>query len=126
MSKIPPSLLALLSEPEPPPAPAKLPSSNGNGGFQPRSCLNAHGDLHVLMLRHGWQHARYEYWARPGKNLRDGHSASFHADRNLLIVYTTDIPPALEHLGLPTVGNHLSVTPYDFLCAYEFGGDTGA
>lgn len=79
----------------------------------------------VELDRDGWSRVRGrggdEYWARPGKNPREGHSAVLHGDDGPLVVFTTERPPG----GRETrdgVGS--SFSPWDYIVAYRAGGDT--
>lgn len=63
----------------PPPRP-KLSSLLPGGGDRPGDAFNASADWRDLLGRHGWTVDRVQggttYWVRPGKDRRDGHSAT--------------------------------------------------
>ena len=114
--------------------PAAKPSINGSvarhpssQGFNAFDWLRAHADWPDALDRHDWQiHSTSGgdvNYTRPGKAVRDGKSAVLHED-GPLVVFTTEIPEALEGLGHPTTdGTGLSFSVVEFICAYEFNGD---
>jgi hypothetical protein len=68
-----------------------------------------------------------EFWVRPGKNPRDGHSAVLHLPDGPLVIFTTEIPRELERLGHRTTdGSGVSISLFEFIAAYDHGGDMGA
>lgn len=119
-----PSWLAELLSPAP-----KLPPSNhardgwASEGETPGDWVRRTQDWSTVLQRHGWTHLRGDYWVRPGKDPREGHSAVLHED-GPLVVFTTDVPRELEALGKATVdGTGFAVSLFDVIAAYEFGGD---
>jgi len=77
------------------------------------------------LVKHGWTGMRNGYWCRPGKNPRDGHSAELHDDGRLAI-WTGEVPDTLVKLGTQQSDGGISISLYDFIAAYEFGGDRAA
>lgn len=99
-------------------APDLLPVDESPGDYVRRL-----GDWTVELERFGWVHVRGNYWVRPGKNPRDGHSAVLHDD-GPLVVFTTDVPRELERVGHRTVdGTGFAVSLFELIAAYEHGGD---
>jgi hypothetical protein len=78
------------------------------------------------LLRHGWTSAGGDRWVRPDKNARDGHSAVLHEPDGPLVAWTSTIPPQLESWGVSNRDGSLSFSLFDFIAAYEFGGDRAA
>ena len=92
----------------------------------PGDWVRCHGDWEAELLRFGWQHAHGQYWTRPGKSVREGHSAVLH-EGGPLVIFTTDVPPELERLGHPTRDRTgIAVSLFELIAAYEFGGDLSA
>lgn len=102
------------------------------GGDRPGDRYNATHTWHDALARDGWQHCRTdgadEYWVRPGKSPRDGHSAVLHTAEGahgVLVVFTTDCPPGLrkaEHLTRD--GNAYKVSsPWAWYVATRHDGD---
>jgi hypothetical protein len=92
----------------------------------PGDWIRRHGDWEAELLRFGWSHAHGDYWTRPGKSVREGHSAVLH-DGGPLVIFTTDVPPELERVGHPTQDRTgIAVSLFELIAAYEFGGDLSA
>jgi len=92
----------------------------------PGDWIRCHGDWPTELTRFGWQHAHGDYWTRPGKNVREGHSAVLHPS-GPLVIFTTDVPPELERVGHPTTDRTgIAVSLFELIAAYEFGGDLSA
>src|SRR5262252_6165356 len=114
------------------------PTVNGDLAYQGRSVspLGDFGDSVADKAREGWrweveldrdgwtlarQRGDQQFWTRPGKSPRDGHSAVLHLPDGPLVVFTTEQPPG----GVPTVhGEARSYSPWDYLVSYRAGGDT--
>jgi Bifunctional DNA primase/polymerase, N-terminal len=77
------------------------------------------------LLKWGWT-PDGAYWVRPKKSARDGHSAQLHDNGRFAFWSQTDLPPALMELGSRQVDGGYSISLYDFIAAYEFGGDRSA
>lgn len=87
-----------------PPAPeityrprARTPGSNLLSGDD----FNLRGNLSDLLTRHGWTkktdcRGRGEYWIRPGKEARDGHSATLFTNREIPIFVCHTTSSALD------------------------------
>lgn len=74
------------------------------------------------LLKHGWSTRDGRYWTRPGKSVRDGHSAELHDDGRLAI-WTGDIPDEIRRLGAKQIDGGVSISLFSFIAAYEHGGD---
>jgi hypothetical protein len=104
--------------------PSMLPS-----GESPFDWARDHLDWPTELVAAGWRYV-YErggdsYWARPGKTDR-GHSAVLH-ESGAFVVFSTEVPPALEGLGRRTPdGTGFSVSIGAFVAAYRFNGDVKA
>jgi hypothetical protein len=99
------------------------PAGPGVDDESPGDWIRRTGSYPAALERAGWSHVRGEYWARPGKSVRDGHSAVLH-ESGALVVFTTEVPPELERVGHVTVdGTGFAVSLFEFITAYEFGGD---
>lgn len=91
-------------------------------GASPGDDFEARTDWAEILERHGWTLAftrgNVRYWARPGKDRREGHSASTGraADRDRMWVFSdaTDLP-----MGTP-------LTKFAVLAHLEHGGDFSA
>lgn len=67
------------------------------------------------------------YWARPGKDNRDGHSAVLHGTDGPLVIFTTEINPSWTQAGSPTInGEGWSFGPFGFYAATRHNGDRKA
>lgn len=91
--------VSLIPTPEPRPAPRPVASSgNGHGDISPFDDFEAKTDWADILEPAGWtlshQIGRARYWCRPGKDRRDGHSASTGLDarRDRLFVFSTSVP----------------------------------
>lgn len=98
-------------------------------GPSPADWVREHLDWQTYMPKHGWQMVRslagQTWWKRPGKTDK-GHSAVLH-DNGVLVVFSLEIPPQLAGLGHRTRGDEgLSFSLFDFIAAYEHGGDRRA
>jgi len=67
------------------------------------------------------------YWTRPGKSVRDGHSAVEHRD-GPLVVFSADSGLSMLHrVGKPTAdGGGWSLSPFHYHAATRHGGDMSA
>lgn len=91
--------VSLIPAPTPRPAPRPVSSSgNGHGDLSPFDDFEARTDWADILEPAGWtlshQIGRTRYWCRPGKDRRDGHSASTGLDaaRDRLFVFSTSVP----------------------------------
>jgi len=114
---------------EAPRSPAPAPKARRPPSFasddSPANWVRHNLDWWTYLIKHGWTHDRGEYWVRPGKTAREGKGAQLHDEH--LVIYTSSIPPQLEGLGsLNADGFSISVPLFDFITAYEFGGDRSA
>lgn len=70
---------AVEEKPLPPTPKAQPTQQQPLSGLSPGDDFNQRGDHHALLTKHGWQlhheDAKAEYWTRPGKSTKDGHSA---------------------------------------------------
>jgi len=82
-----------------------------------------------LMIADGWTVGRRrgnEYQlTRPGKDVREGNSATYHRDTNHVVIYSTNAPAELRvsRPGQVTQGGHLSFSCADYLAMTRYGGD---
>jgi hypothetical protein len=96
------------------------------GGDTPGDWVRANLSWEQYLLKHGWQQkGNGRYWTRPGKSVREGHSAELHEDGRLAI-WTGEVPDHLRTLGARQSDGGISISLYDFIAAYEFGGDRAA
>lgn len=86
----------VMEEKTPKPEPvAPVTPSSGSTGLRPGDAYNQQATWEQVLDGSGWQHM-YDrgvegYWCRPGKNPRDGHSATTnYGNSNLFYVFTTD------------------------------------
>lgn len=110
------------------PPPAKLNGHHSNG-YSPADVVRERLDWDTYMIKWGWtctaRKANETWWKRPGKT-DQGHSAVLH-ESGALVIFSTEIPSELAALSTPTRdGSGSSVSLYDFICAYEHGGDRRA
>lgn len=92
----------------------------------PLEWANENLGVEDMLTAAGWQYShnagRDQLWVRPGKAIRDGHSASLHDD-GTLVVFTTEAPREFEQLAKPGAAGTLVMTPFDVFCATQHGGD---
>lgn len=105
--------------------PSRQPTNFINLGDSVADLARQGWDWTAELDRDGWVRVRVrggdEYWTRPGKNPREGHSAVLHGDDGPLVVFTTERPPG----GRATAhGEGSSFSPWDYIVAYRAGGDT--
>jgi len=113
-------------DPQQPAQRDRMADTPGGGEMSPGDWVRRHGDWEAELIRFGWQHSHGEYWTRPGKSVREGHSAVLH-EGGPLVVFTTDVPPELERVGhLTSDRTGFSVSLFELIAAYEFGGDLSA
>lgn len=91
-------------------------------GGRPGDEFNQQADWAALLTGWGWTLAKERrgmgYWVRPGKDARDGHSATLnYGDRGKLYVFSAD--------AAPFEANH-SYSPFEAYALMEHGGDFGA
>lgn len=99
-------------------------------GDSPADLLRSRWDWGVELTRRGWSPAGRvggdDAWSRPDKPPREGHSAVVHpgadGDPGVLVVWTTERPPG----GRTNIDGSSSFSPYDFVKAYDFGGNDKA
>lgn len=106
-----------MPEPAPPPPRPVLPTTPGRK--RPGDDFNERAPWDGILVPHGWrvhsERGQETFWTRPGKNVRDGHSAStgYSADGDRLYVWSSATPFEPE-------------TPYSKFAAYatlNHGGD---
>lgn len=89
----------------------------------PADWVRRNGDWGAELDRFGWTHAHGQYWVRPGKSAREGHSAVLH-EGGPLVVFTTEVSPELERVGHLTADRTgFAVSLFELIAAYEHGGD---
>ena len=112
-SGLPPHEREVRSEP---PTPSRLSAGDDN----PLDWANENLDPREGLASIGWQYAHSkgqdQFWVRPGKNMRDGHSAVIHDD-GTVVIWTTDLPPGWDRLGKQGVDGSVVMTPFDVFCA---------
>jgi hypothetical protein len=82
-----------------------------------------------LLLRDGWTplaaQGDQQYWVRPGKEIRDGHSAVLHLPDGPFVIFSTD--GGLARYALPEArvasGDGWSYSKFGYLAASRHGGD---
>lgn len=102
--------------------PSSQPALPQQAGDDPWSWVRDNESWEECLTRNGWTHAGGEYWTRPGKSARDGHSAQLHSDGRLAI-WTGEVPNEVRDLGSRQSDGGVSISLADFITAYEFGGD---
>jgi hypothetical protein len=85
------------------------------------------------MVADGWvvSHQRGDqvFVTRPGKSVREGHSAVIHLDSGHLVVWSTSVPSELARplrQGQANRDGSLSWSPWDYIVAVRCGGDNKA
>jgi hypothetical protein len=91
-------------------------------GLRPGDDWAARTDLGELLSGHGWEFSHRqgveEYWTRPGKSVKDGHSASWnYKGTGLFYVFST----AVEGFE-----SDKSYSKFNVLAILEYGGDMAA
>ena len=112
-----------------PPRPTTSQNGHRVGDVSPADELRASWDWHAELSADGWRHVKDvggdSYYARPGKTDR-GHSAVVHPS-GAFVVFTTEAPPMLERIGVPTRdGTGFTVSPFQYLAAMRHNGDQSA
>lgn len=120
------------SQPEQPPQPPALRVLDGGTADRPGDRYNATHTWHDTLTGAGWNLARTsgpdEYWVRPGKDPRHGHSAVLHTAEGahgVLVVFTTECPPGLRRPEyLTSDGSAYKVaSPWAWHVATSYNGD---
>lgn len=74
----------------------------------------------------GWAYSHSQgddtYWTRPGKDVRNGHSAVLHGDAPL-VAFSSNVPVTFERAASKKSGSELSLSPFDVFAAVYHGGD---
>lgn len=135
IAEAPEWLYDLLLAPEPAPVVAPTtaahPTAFTSQGETPAEWINNNHDWHTELSVDGWRIHSHKpdqtWWTRPGKNVRDGHSAVLHEPDGPLVVFTTSIPVELQGHGKPTSDNSgTSYSLFSYLAACRYGGDQSA
>lgn len=85
-------------------------------------------DWATVLEHDGWTHHSTHgddtWWTRPGKNRADGHSAVLHGTDGPLVVFTTEIDPAMATAGSPTAdGSGISLSMFGYIAGTRHNGD---
>lgn len=107
---------------EPPVAPVRVAPRSVTpyiGPERPGDAFNLSVDCGQILARAGWTPGRVErsgdrHWTRPGKDPREGHSATVYADDGNCTVWTSSVP------GLDERSAH---DPFGLWCRIFHGGD---
>ena len=72
-----------------------------------------------ILIKNGWQYVEtrrdgIEYWTRPGKDINDGHSATWGKWRNTFFIFSD---------GCADLPSGHGYNPFNILTIYEYGGD---
>ena len=123
----PDSLVEALQAPVPVPTTTPTPQRlSAPGDVGPIEWANRNLDPNAILSAGGWQYSHAkggdQYWARPGKSLRDGHSAVVHDD-GTVVIWTTELPAGWSQLGKAGRDGSVILTPFDVFCAVEHGCD---
>jgi len=119
-------LLALVvDKPIPPPS---SPPPRASSSDSPADMLRDRWNWRDELARQGWTQARTQgddiYYTRPGKDVRQGHSAVLHGLDGPFVVFTTDISNDLRRLGHVTAdGSGFAFSPLEWYAAHHHGGD---
>lgn len=96
----------------------------------PADWLRRGWDWDTRLAAAGWteHHTKGDetFWVRPGKPVRDGHSAVYHHDTGAFVVWTTSMPELAKVGKLTADGSGYTLTPLDFVAGTEHGGDLSA
>ena len=83
----------------------------------PIEWAKANFSVYDFLLRLGWQPGKrrghQEEMTRPGKSGREGTSATFHHDSNIVNVHTTTIPAEFANIGSPTRNGGFTINGFD-------------
>lgn len=124
-------------EPEAPqPAAVRLPVSapsvhGADQGIHPFDWFRENHDVLTWLLKDGWVIASQRgddfQLTRPGKDVRAGTSATYHADGALLVIFSTSVDPAYERAASHRGSDgSLVLTAGEVYAAVEHGGDVQA
>lgn len=81
--------------------------------------------LHVAGWTYMESKGNDEYWCRPGKNPRDGHSAILHDD-GPLVIWSTTAPMEFWRVGRANPDGSRSLSPFEVYAAIDHAGDVRA
>ncbi len=107
------------------PSRERHPSSQPADGDDPWTWVRNNLSWEHYLTKHGWR-PDGPYWVRPGKTVREGHSAQLHDDGRFAFWSQTDMPAGMTALGRRQVDGGYSISLADFITAYEFDGDRQA
>lgn len=84
----------------------------------PFDWINRNFDSYGAALRQGWRPGRRrggeEQMVRPGKDGRDGTSATFHHDTGIMNIYSTSVDPMYAQVGKHNRDGSILMTPADW------------
>ena len=117
--------------PEPAARPTPTPSPVTAGQPDPLTEHARRFDWAAELAAAGWQEDRTvgddTHYVRPGKDRRDGTSATLHRSSGVLVIWSTAVDPALLNAGVRTAdGSGVSLNPFAWYAATKHGGDRSA
>jgi hypothetical protein len=84
--------------------------------------LECHNEALEMLSEAGWQYAMnrptdgVQYWVRPGKNINEGHSATFGYQKNMFFIFTQDD-------GVAPFDPMKGYSPFNILTLLKYEGD---
>ena len=98
-----------------------------SAGLSPADWVRLRWDFSTFLVKYAWSHLGGESWRRPGKTDRGSSAELKNSGEGPLNIFTTEIPVEVARLGkLDRSGQCVSITLFDLIAAYEFGGDRQA
>lgn len=124
----PVSVLETLARPVPQPSPTPT-VSKGYDGDNPADWVRENIGIADMLVANNWTYLENkgddQYWVRPGKNPRDGHSAVLHGD-GPLVVFSTAAPGEFARVGRDNRDGSISLSPFEVYAAINCNGDLRA
>jgi Bifunctional DNA primase/polymerase, N-terminal/AAA domain len=130
VAEAPDWLIQLVTErpPEPEPEPVKPPADVDDSDSIAKWVNDSH-DWAAVLAGDGWTPGRptsdQQFWTRPGKEPRDGHSAALHLPDGPFVVFSTDasLSPLMQPWAKTRTGDGWAYSMFGYLTATRFNGD---
>jgi hypothetical protein len=104
----------------PPPSPTPPPPLRFHHDDDPIEWIKSQFRCEDFIERLGWQRGptagTQTKYTRPGKSVKEGHSAVYHADVDVFNVFTTTVEPGFESFGHHSRSGVLTLNAFDLWC----------
>ena len=106
-------------------------STPARGEQTPADWLRDNWDWEAELKADGWTMRTADdngdtQWTRPGKDLKEGSSATLHGLDGPLVVWSGTMLDQYGNLGVPAGESGRTFSPFDYFAAHRHGGDTSA